>query len=77
MSKKRRSELPQAPKPVMKKLTHRGYTVVQSPRNHHVMIGKDGKRVYHAQYDHPLTDDELKEAVDSFLVLAERLGMPR
>ena len=74
MSKKRRPEPPQAPKPTMKKLTHRGYTVVQSSRNHHVMIGKDGKRVFHGQVDHSMTDDELREYVDNYISLAAELG---
>ena len=65
-----------APVP-MKKVEHKGYTVVQSPRNNHVMIGKDGKMVCHAKYDHPLTEDELKQRVDDYLALAERMGMPR
>lgn len=66
----------QAPAP-MKKVTHKGYTAVQSPRNHHVMIGKDGKMVYHASYDRQLSEDELKKAVDEYLVTAERSGLPR
>lgn len=65
-----------APVP-MKRVEHKGYTVVQSPRNHHVMIGKNGKMVYHAHCDHQLTEDELKQRVDDYLALAERLGMPR
>ena len=77
MSKKHRPESPQAPKSTMKKLTHRGYTVVQSPRNHHVMIGKDGKRVFHGQVDHQMTEDELREYVDNFITLAAELGTPR
>ena len=55
----------------MKKLEHRGYVIVQSPRNHHVMIGKDGRTVYHGNYDHHLTDDELRQAVDAYITLAE------
>ena len=77
MSRKRPPEHQQDPTPTMKKLTHRGYTVVQSPRNHHVMIGKDGKRVFHGQVDHSMTDDELREYVDNFITLAAELGTPR
>lgn len=52
----------------MKKLKHRGYVIVQSPRNHHVMIGKDGRTVYHAtSYGRPLTDEELRKRVDKFI----------
>ena len=63
---------PQPAKPAgMKKLEHRGYTIVQSPRNHHIMIGKDGRMVYHAHYDHPLTDEELRERVDDYITIAD------
>lgn len=75
--KKKNQELVKAAPVPMKKVEHKGYTVVQSPRNHHIMIGKDGKMVYHAHYDHQLTEDELKQRVDDYLALAERLGMPR
>lgn len=78
MSKKKKKQDPVQQKPApMKKVAHRGYTAVQSPRNHHVMIGKDGKMVYHAHYDKPLTEEELKERIDDYLELAERLAMPR
>ncbi len=60
----------------MKKLEHRGYTIVQSSRNHHVMIGKDGHMVYHAHYDHPLTDEELRQRVDVYITLAASLTKP-
>lgn len=60
----------------MKKLEHRGYTIVQSSRNHHVMIGKDGHMVYHAHYDHPLTDEELRQRVDDYITLAASLTKP-
>ena len=56
MSKKQAHNQQSAKPAGMKKLEHRGYTIVQSSRNHHVMIGKDGHMVYHAHYDHPLTD---------------------
>lgn len=72
MAKKKRIQerLKSAPV-VMKKVEHKGYTVVQSPRNHHIMIGKDGKMVYHAHYDHPLTEDELKQRVENYLAMKE------
>lgn len=75
--KKKNQETVQAAPVPMKKVEHKGYTAVQSPRNHHVMIGKGGKMVYHASYDHPLTEDELKKAIEDYLATAERLGMPR
>lgn len=74
MSKKKRTEAAPEKAAPMKKVEHKGYTAVQSPRNHHIMIGKDGKMVYHAQYDHDLTEDELRARIDDFLALRERLG---
>ena len=74
--KKNQEPVQAAPVPI-KRVEHKGFTAVQSPRNHHVMIGKDGKRVSHAQYDHALTEDELKKAVDDYLALTERLWMSR
>lgn len=73
MSKKQARNIQPAKPADMKKLEHRGFTIVQSPRNHHVMIGKDGHMVYHAHYDHPLTDDELRERVDDYITLAASL----
>ena len=70
MSKKQARNTQPAKPAGMKKLEHRGYTIVQSPRNHHVMIGKDGHSVYHAQVDHPLTDEELRRVVDDYISLA-------
>lgn len=76
--KKKKNQEPVKVAPVpLKKVEHKGYTAVQSPRNHHVMIGKDGKMVYHASYDHQLTDEGLRKTIEDFLVQAERLGMPR
>ena len=69
MSKKQVRNTQPAKPAGMKKLEHRGYTVVQSPRNHHVMIGKDGRRVYHAPVDHPLTDEELRQQVDDYITI--------
>lgn len=72
MDKKKRIQerLKSAPV-VMKKVEHKGYTVVQSPRNHHIMIGKDGRMVYHAHFDRPLTEDELKQRVENYLAMKE------
>ena len=58
----------------MKKLVYKGFTVVQSPRNNHVMIGKDGKMVHHAAVEKKLSDRELRQMVDDYIVLAERYG---
>lgn len=45
MSKKRNREpAPRSPRSAaMNKITHKGYTIVQSARSHRVAIGKDGK----------------------------------
>ena len=67
MSKKQARTTQPAKPAGMKKLEHRGYVIVQSPRNNHVMIGKDGRTVYHASYDRPMTDDELRQAVDTYV----------
>lgn len=73
--KKKKTELVQAAPAPMKKVEHKGYTAVQSPRNHHVMIGKDGKMVYHAQCECPLTEDELRELVDYYIQRTENRGV--
>lgn len=67
MSKKQVRNTQPAKPAGMKKLEHRGYVIVQSPRNNHVMIGKDGRTVYHASYDRPMTDEELRQAVDTYV----------
>lgn len=58
----------------MKKLQHNGYTIVQSGLNHHVMIGRDGKMVYHAAADHAMSDEELRQRVEDFIALQEKLS---
>lgn len=65
--KKRKNEQPDAKPAPMQRVTHRGYTAVQSPRNNHVMIGKAGKMVYHAQYEVSLTEEELRKVVDDYI----------
>lgn len=67
MSKKQVRNTQPAKPAGMKKLEHRGYVIVQSPRNNHVMIGKDGRTVYHASYDRPMTDDELRQTIDTYV----------
>lgn len=75
MSKKKKKNLePVQTSPVpMKKVEHKGYTAVQSPRNHHVMIGKDGKMVYHAQYEINLTEDGLRKVIDDYIARSEKV----
>ena len=41
-------------------ITIDGYTITQSDYNH-IMVVKDNRMVYHAQYCEPLTEDELKD----------------
>ena len=76
MSKKQARNTQPAKPAGMKKLEHRGFTIVQSPRNHHIMIGKDGRMVYHAHYDHHLTDEELRQRVDDYITLSASLTQP-
>lgn len=67
MSKKKKSApAAAAPAPANRKLQHMGYTIVQSARNHHIMIGKDGKAVKHIAAYRPFTDHELREVVDEY-----------
>ena len=72
MAKKKHPEPVRAKPAPMKKVEHKGYTAVQSPRNNHVMIGKDGKMVYHATCVGPLSDNELCKIVDEFLTREEK-----
>ena len=74
MSKKQPRNTQPAKPAGMKKLEHRGYVIVQSPRNHHVMIGKDGRTVYHASFDRPLSDKELRKRVDDYINVTEALA---
>ena len=69
---KRKVAAPEKKAPAMKKLTHKGFTVVQSARNNHVMVGKDGKVVHHAACDRPMKDTELRQIVEDYIALAEK-----
>lgn len=51
----------------MKKITYRGYTVVQSPRTHHVMVGQGGRSVFLHRCDHALDRAGLQKVVDDYL----------
>lgn len=71
--KKKRNEQPEVkPSPIMK-VQHRGYTAVQSPRNFHVMIEKNGHMVCHVHKDRLLTEAELRETVDNYLFIREEV----
>ena len=56
----------------IKKLVYKGFTVVQSHRNYHVMIGKDGKVVHHEACGRPVSEREMKQMVDDYIALAAR-----
>lgn len=71
--KKRKMEQPAVKPAPMRRVTHRGYTAVQSPRNNHVMIGKGGKMVYHAQYEISLSEDGLRKVIDDYIAQSEKV----
>ena len=71
--KKRKTEQPAAKLAPMRRVTHRGYTAVQSPGNNHVMIGKAGKMVYHAQYEINLSEDGLRKVIDDYIAQSEKV----
>ena len=54
-----------------KAIEHKGYTVSQSPYNHHIVIGKDGKRVMHIQATEEKSIEGLKECVDMYIELTQ------
>lgn len=76
MSKKRNREpAPRSPRSAaMNKITHKGYTIVQSARSHRVAIGKDGKVLHYGSSDHTLTEQELRRRVDDFINIAEHMA---
>ncbi len=51
----------------MKKVEHRGYTVVQHYNNHVMIFKKGGKMVYHAQCAKEKSEAELREEVDMYI----------
>lgn len=74
MAKKKKNQEPVKATPApMRRVTHRGYTAVQSPRNNHVMIGKAGRMVYHAQYEINLTEDGLRKVIDDYIARSEKV----
>lgn len=75
MGKKKRSEAVKVTPAPPKSVNYKGYTAVQSRRNNHVMIGKNGKMVYHAQWECPLTEDELRKLVDDYIRRTEGGGL--
>lgn len=54
-------------------VTHRGYTAEQE-KNHHVWIyDSSGVAVCHMSYTKKLSDEKLRQAIDEFLKLKEKL----
>ena len=52
-------------------IEYKGYTVSQSSYNHHIVIGKDGKRVMHIPATKEKSIEELKECVDMYIELTQ------
>lgn len=50
----------------MKEIKYRNCTISQASNNH-LVICKNGERVFHANIDKRLSDDELKKQVDFYL----------
>lgn len=75
-SKKKKKPVPEKkPDPPKRtRVEHRGHTAVQSGYNHHIMIGKAGKVVSHVHATRPYTEEELKGAIDNYIVLRQQLG---
>ena len=75
-NKKKKKPVPEPEKQATKRtrVEHRGHTAVQSGFNHHIMIGKDGKVVSHVHATRPYTEKELKEAIDNYITMRQRLG---
>lgn len=51
-------------------MKYKGYEAIQES-NHHIWIGKDGKMICHINCDKPLTDEELKEKIETFITFVE------
>lgn len=77
MAKKRTAPAPEKKAPIIKKLVYKGFSVAQHTKSYRVMIGRNGKPVHHSAEDHLLTDKELRQMVDDYIALTERLGKPR
>lgn len=54
----------------IKMFEYKGYTVIQVNKEHACVI-KDGKRVLHAQCRGELSEEDMKELVDSFLTITK------
>ena len=52
----------------MKTINYKGYTISQASNNH-VMIIKDNRMLFHAQYDIKLNEKSLKKELDYYLKL--------
>ena len=52
-------------------ITIKGYTISQSRTNHHIMVVKDNRMVYHAQCDEPLSSEELTQYLRYVIKMVE------
>lgn len=48
-------------------IEYKGYRIMQSSYNHHVMICKDDQMVYHASCTKNMSRKELREVVDWYI----------
>ena len=57
------------------RVTHKGYTLVQSEYSNHYAIFEDktNRFVMHSQYNKRLTQEKAKEHIENFLKFRERI----
>ena len=60
-----------------KKFEHNGYVISQCGSNHHVMISKDGKMVFHSQVDHDMNREELIKVFDGYIELTKHIDFAK
>lgn len=55
-----------------RKIEYKGYIIVQSDYNNHVMIADaDGRMMMHASCTHRMTDDELRDMIERYVTMTE------
>ncbi len=55
-----------------RKIEYKGYIIVQSNYNNHVMIADaDGRMMMHASCTHRMDDDELRDMVERYVTMTE------
>lgn len=77
MARRKIVAAPEKKAPIIKKLVYKDFSVAQHIKSMRVMIGKEGKIVHNSVEDHVLSDKELRQKVDDYIALAERLGKKR